>query len=349
MNTYLYDMELDKKEAHLLDRVIALWQQSALIDEEKAKQLQDTYTRRESNLGTLAIYAFIAALSCGLLAFGSLVLDEKWIELLRKQFGVSEVIVSIIFLLLTFLLTYWVKRRKQRYPEAGIANESFLITVVMSFGVAMVYLGRSLGYSGEHYIWLILLAAIGYGALAFYLKSPLLWVVMIIALAGFWGAATYEWQDKADYFLGMNYPLRMSLFGILVVLAAFALKRLPALGYVQQTSLVTGWLLLLIAAWTLSIFGNYSSYEAWSAIRQGRLWPWALAYTILLIAVLWYAVRQKDDTLRDIILIFFLVNIYTRYFEYFWDRTNKGLFFALLAVSFWWLGKKAERWRKQLK
>lgn len=342
-------MELDKKEAHLLDRFIARWTQSALIDASTAEQLKGTYASRESNLGALAIYAFIAALSCGLLAFGSLVLDEKWIELLRKQFGVSEVIVSVIFLLLTGLLVYWTRRRKHRHPESVIANESFLITVVMSFGVAMVYLGRSLGYSSDHYIWLILLSAIGYGALALYLKSPLLWVVMILTLAGFWGAASYEWQDKADYFLGMNYPLRMTLFGGLVVVAGFALTRVQALSYLQKTTIITGWLLLLIAAWTLSIFGNYSSYEAWSAIRQGRLWLWAVGFTVLLIGLLWYAVQVKDDTLRDIVLVFFLLNIYTRYFEYFWDHTNKGLFFALLAISFWWLGKRAERWRKQLK
>jgi len=46
-------------------------------------------------------------------------------------------------------------------------------------------------------------------------------------------------------------------------------------------------------------------------------------------------------------LVFFLVNIYTRYFEYFWDRTNKGIFFAILALSFWFVGKKAEQLRNR--
>ncbi|MCH5688495.1 hypothetical protein LWM68_32070 [Niabella sp. W65] len=58
--------------------------------------------------------------------------------------------------------------------------------------------------------------------------------------------------------------------------------------------------------------------------------------------------KTKDETLRDIVIIFFLLNIYTRYFEYFWDHTNKGLFFALLALSFWLIGKKAEQLRKRL-
>jgi hypothetical protein len=39
--------------------------------------------------------------------------------------------------------------------------------------------------------------------------------------------------------------------------------------------------------------------------------------------------------------------MYTRYFEYLWDRTHKGLFFAILAASFWWLGKLLEKRNKQ--
>ncbi|PYM49677.1 MAG: hypothetical protein DME14_08055 [Candidatus Rokuibacteriota bacterium] len=33
---------------------------------------------------------------------------------------------------------------------------------------------------------------------------------------------------------------------------------------------------------------------------------------------------------------------YTRFFEYFWDSLHKAVFFAVLAVSFWYLGRKAE-------
>ena len=33
---------------------------------------------------------------------------------------------------------------------------------------------------------------------------------------------------------------------------------------------------------------------------------------------------------------------YTRFFEYFWDSLHKAVFLAVLAVSFWYLGRKAE-------
>jgi hypothetical protein len=53
-------------------------------------------------------------------------------------------------------------------------------------------------------------------------------------------------------------------------------------------------------------------------------------------------------------LTFVFINLYTRYFEYFWHSLPKALFFGLLAVSFWVIGKYAEslwqlRWLKQHK
>jgi hypothetical protein len=42
--------------------------------------------------------------------------------------------------------------------------------------------------------------------------------------------------------------------------------------------------------------------------------------------------------------------MYTRYFEYFWNSMHKALFFALLGISFWLIGSKAEKyWRKEMK
>ncbi len=108
-----------------------------------------------------------------------------------------------------------------------------------------------------------------------------------------------------------------------------------------------GWVFFLVAAWSLSVMGNSSNFDVWLDMRQGKLWHWALGFTLLLLGLIFYAFRKKDAFLRDITLVFFLVNIYTRYFEYFWDKTNKGLFFAILAFSFWWIGKAAEKWRKK--
>jgi hypothetical protein len=125
------------------------------------------------------------------------------------------------------------------------------------------------------------------------------------------------------------------------------LRNFTKLQIFKQASAVFAWIAFLLAAWTLSILGNSSSVDVWMQVRQGSLWYWAVAFTALLVGLAVYAFKTGYTFLRDVTLVFFMINIYTRYFEYFWDSTNKGLFFAILAVSFWWLGRTAEKWRKR--
>jgi hypothetical protein len=343
---YLYRMEVEKKEAEVLDNAIKNWTEAEVIDQETASRLKGTYHIRESESNVLSVYAFIAAVSCGLLAFGALVMDEKWIELLRRKFGFSEIIVGLLFTLVTALFTYWGKKRQIKKPRSRAGSEAYNLTVILSFSVAMVYLGRSIGYQNGNYAPVLLVAAVVYGAIGIFLRSQLLWITMLITLAGWWGAQIY-FLRSSGMLLGLNYPLLMTLFGILVLAGWLLIQRFKKLETFEKTTYICGWVFFLVAAWTLSIFGNSNSWDAWLLVRQGRLWYWALAFTLLLTGLIIYAFRKKDDFLRDICLVFFLLNIYTRYFEYFWDKTNKGLFFSLLAVSFWLVGRKAEQWRKK--
>ena len=37
------------------------------------------------------------------------------------------------------------------------------------------------------------------------------------------------------------------------------------------------------------------------------------------------------------------LNLYTRFFDWFWDSLNTGLFFIIVGLSLWGLGAHAER------
>ncbi|WP_118972334.1 hypothetical protein [Taibaiella koreensis] len=340
-------MQVDKREAELIEKAIVHWREQGIVDEPTAVKMKESYALEDSDSNILSIYALIACVSCGLLAFGALVMDEKWIELVRRRFGFSEVIVGICFILLSAALVYLSYRRRCRKPGLYAANEAFNITIVLGLAVGMAYIGRSIGYQNGNYAPILLVAALLYGSIAVFLRSQLLWATLLLALAGWWGAQTYYWSHGNDYFLQMNYALRMSLFGALILLLQQLVQRVPVLMSFARITRIMGWVFFLVAAWSLSILGNSSNFDVWLQIRQGRLWVWALAFSLMLLGLIVYAFRRKDAFLRDICLIFFLINIYTRYFEYFWDKTNKGLFFAILAFSFWWIGRTAERWRKK--
>lgn len=340
-------MQIEKKDAEIIERAVAFWQEKGIVDDATAHKMKNSYRIDDSDSNVISTYALVASVSCGLLAFGALVMDEKWIELIRRKFGFSEVVVGIGFFLLSAVFVYFSSRRKRKTPDAQATNEAFNIVIVLSLAVAIAYTGRSIGYQNGNYAPILLLAAACYGGAGFFLKSRLLWAAMLVALAGWWGAQTYYWSHGQDYFAGMNYALRMTIFGAAILLIQFLTSNIKSLAIFSKITQVMGWVFFLVAAWSLSIMGNSSSFDVWLEVRQGKLWFWALSFSLLLIGLIIYAFKKKDPFLRDITLVFFLINIYTRYFEYFWDKTNKGLFFAILAFSFWWIGKAAEKWRKR--
>lgn len=340
-------MKVDKKEYEIIQKALSHWSKDQLIDTELKDKLSQTLDNSKSDIGNLTYYVFIAAISCAILAFGALVLDEKWIERMRSYFSFTETTIGIVFGILTFVLLFIIKKRKQKYPDMQLANESLSLVMLFSTGVAVAYIGRALGLGMQQFAPMTLITALLIGFFALFTKSRFLWLTMIIGLTFWFLYHTYTWTVLHNAkWLGMNIPLRMTLFSLLIWGSTWILKNIKSLQlYVNQT-FYAGLIMTFLAAWLLSIMGNYN-YDNWILIRQGKVVIFAIIYTILIVLGIWIAIKRKDVLMRDVLLIFFMLNLYTRYFEYFWDKTNKGLFFAIMACSFWLFGRQLERFRKK--
>ena len=142
----------------------------------------------------------------------------------------------------------------------------------------------------------------------------------------------------------MNYPLRFTLFGGLLTAAALALERQERFRPLRRVSLTMGLLYLFVSLWLLSIFGNHGDMGEWENAKQLELLHWSLLFALVAAWAIWQGLRHDDAALKGFGLTFLLINGYTRFFEYFWDALNKVVFFAILAVSFWMLGRLAEKW-----
>ena len=55
------------------------------------------------------------------------------------------------------------------------------------------------------------------------------------------------------------------------------------------------------------------------------------------------SLKTDDAMLRGFGLTFLAINLYTRFFEFFWNGMHKVLFFLILAVSLAVIGRYAER------
>jgi hypothetical protein len=103
-----------------------------------------------------------------------------------------------------------------------------------------------------------------------------------------------------------------------------------------------GLLYLFISLWMLSIFGNYGEINSWYRAHQIELFHWSLLFAFVALGAFVYGLKNDDATTRGFGLVFLFINLYTRFFEYFWNQLHKSIFFGLLALSLWYVGTRAE-------
>lgn len=104
-----------------------------------------------------------------------------------------------------------------------------------------------------------------------------------------------------------------------------------------------GLLYLFIALWILSIFGNYGDIISWRGSKQFELFHLSLLFGVCAAGSVYHGLKYDNGITKGFGITFLFINLYTRFFEYFWDGLHKAVFFAFLGVTFWIVGTRAER------
>lgn len=342
-------LDVTRQDHDTISEAIDFWKKRGLVDPEKAEELRGSMDVKSFDWARLARYAFWVAIACLVFAVFSLFVDESFIEFIQSLSDAPDVLYFGFFAALATVFYALGFRYKQRYPSNTLSTETMMLIGVFATAAAIGFLGKILGKESSHYSLFFLLSVLIYSFLAVRFRSQMIWIFMLIALGIWFATETAYHSDWGFRFWGMNYPLRFTIFGTLITLVAlFIVPKFPVLRDFHKTSYVIGLLYLLISLWLLSIFGNYSDWGMWLETRQHELLLWGLLSTAIAIGLVIYGLKFKDNTTREIGFVFFIINIYTRYVEYLWDNLNRALFFLILAVSFWLVGRWAERiWQKR--
>lgn len=336
-------ISLDKQESEFLDQTIKHWETDGLIDPETAGKLITSYEVKGFDWRRLAQYSFWIALVCGIIAIASLIIDDNVINWLKKLYDTPDILISIISAALAAFLFYLGRKKKQQYPERVFSNEAIIFLGVLFTASSIAFLGKTFDNGSGHFSILFLLSVLVYALLALRFSSSLIWAFALISLGSWFGTETGFQTDWSYYFLGMNYPLRFVIFGAALVAASALLKKSKRIGQFHDLTYIIGLFYLFISLWLLSIFGNFATLEDWFKIKQIEIIYWALLSAAVSAGFIMYGLKQKDAIAREFGITFLLINLYTRYFEYLWDVTDKTIFFSILAVSFWLIGRKAEK------
>lgn len=336
-------MKLNKKQGLFLKHTIEYWQQQGTITPEVANNLKDSFSIRSFDWERLAKYSFWISMICAVIAIAAITLDEFLMNLIEKIFVDSKLIPCLIFAVVAAAFYLFAYRRRQTKPLHQFSNEAIIFGGVLSTAVSVAYFGQAIDTGSGHFSLLFLLSTIIYAALAFWFPSKLIWVFSLLSLGSWFGAETGYMSGWGAYYLGMNYPLRFVLFGGVLIGLSWLFKRHVRFSDFAHSTYVMGLLYLFIALWILSIFGNYGDLNSWYNVKQYELLHWGILFAFVAIIAIFYGLKHDDATSRGFGITFLFLNLYTKYFEFFWNGMHKAIFFILLAVSFWWIGRHAEK------
>jgi len=335
--------KIDQEKSEFLEEMIAHWQHENLIPESTAERLRKSYEAKVFDWRRLAQYSFWIAMACGVISLGALLIDKTLLNYIERLYDTPNSIISILSALSAIGLFTLGFRRKKSKPELIFSNEAFILSGVMLTANAIAYFGKSLASGDNHFSILILMAVVVYGSLAYLFQSRVIWIFTLLSFGAWFGTETGYLSKWNWYFMGLNYPLRFVIFGVALTASSFLLKGHKKFDHFFNTTYISGMVYLFFSLWLLSIFGNYGILEDWYAVKQISLFYWAILSALVCLTSILIGLKYHDEIAREFGITFLFINLYTRYFEYFWDNWHKAVFFSVLAISFWLIGRKAEK------
>jgi hypothetical protein len=336
-------MKLPRKQAAFLRESIEQWKRDGLLADAQATQLTSTIVVQPFDWRRLAKYSFWIALF-SIVSSVSAALSDQWlVNLLERLFDAPAAAKCVGLSLLAAGLYWWGVHRRALDPAQVYRNEAILFLGVLVTAGAIYQLGMALDTGSGHFSILLLLSFLIYGILGIAVDSNLIWVFALASLGSWMGTETGYMSGWGAYYLGMNFPLRFVLFGGILTAAAFTLETHPKTQRFYRSTLTMGLLYLFIALWIMSIFGNYGDMQAWERAKQIELFHWSILFGLVACGAIYHGLKYDNGITKGFGLTFLFINLYTRFFELFWNSIHKAIFFALLGISFWYLGAKAEK------
>jgi len=345
-------LELTRKKARIVQKALSELEKEGTLSTEEAKKLSSSIHVIPMDWKKIAGYAFLLAVISLLISVFAVISDKYLMELLARLFSAPAAMKSIFFALVAVLFLFFGFRRIKNKPHRKYSNESIVFLGVLSIAASVGFLGVAIGKGSDSISLLFLLASFIYALIGWAASSRQVWIFSLIALGSWFGAQTGYISGWGAYYFGMNFPFRFVLFGGVLTLAGFIMEKMVKsdqqgsygrLVYLAVPTRVMGYLYLFMALWIMSIFGNYGDINVWRRAGHAELFQWSLLFGVAAIACIYHGVKYDDSVSRGFGITFILINLYTRFFEFFWNSLHKAIFFAVLAASFWLIGRHVEK------
>ena len=331
-------MKVSKKEHQVLLSSLSDWRQREIIDAKQQKQMQDSLEPKLFDWQLLAKFTFWGGVGCLVLALWAVVLDEKLMLLLEHLFNTPPIIKSIFLVVIAGVFWCWGVLIRRKKPGRIFSYDPIFFLGVISIAFSVLFLGEALNTGSGHFSILILIPTVIYFLAGWLMRSGLIWLCALTAAGIWYGFETDYISGESELFVGMNLPVRYLPFGVLIWLGGFLVQR--RFDGAKTLTQVVGLGCFFFALWLTTFYGNGEWYPKTGEFEH---LPWSILLLVVSVLSIYTGAKRKDDRLREFGVVFVLVNIYSRYFEYLWNEMHTSLFLTVMAASLWLVGKYAER------
>lgn len=312
----------------LLTREAIDWHQQGLINQSLLDALLPRYETHGRFLAALLKWLGLFAL----FQLGLAVL--AFIAMMTESAGVAALLLALVGAGLWFWGVQMATDPQQRHPFTG----AVLVTASLAaaFGtVLLLYLAVG-GDSEDRAIpVLMLLTGLLAGLTAY--RYHLRWPLLLALLLFFHGlGAWHAYGGHGAYFAHIQDERLMAVIALAAISLGLWHERRLEIGPLRRCAgfgalyLIFGLLYLNLSLWFLTLFG--------------RPLHWVLLFTAAGVAQIIVGARLHDARFTGFGIVFLAINLYTRFFEHFWERLSLGSLFLIggaLAMAF---GFACERW-----
>ncbi len=337
-------MKLSKREYQQIVTKLDKWLESEKLTVEKYNELKESIKIKEIDWRRIAQNMLALAVLFMIVAFLHLIVEEWIIDILMKFFALSDkffmTLLFICFAGLTSLAT--VIHKKSKKDRSNIFRESLLILALASFVGFLFFLSDIYCVSAHIGILFVLLTSAITLLFGKIFNSQLFWILGIVGSLMWFGIHTSYTDNQSPLFWGMNLAVRY--FVLLIVLNGILLL-LQKIGLSILFESLTFNILMgifIIALWFVALFGNFSSFTEWKHSSPLLLLPGGIIMFIIS-SILWFVGKKSlNSTLKWFGAFGLLADVYTQYFLFLWNPLPASIFFFILALSFFIIGRKAE-------
>jgi len=307
------------------------WLQEGIIDESLYKQLRHRYITPGIDLTTVIKW---------ILVFGVIILGGGLALLFSDVFrNLPDVIIVLMLTVLTTAFYYGGYHLSARHRRTLIYSGRALVFVgTITTVVDLIWMGRVLGLAGNHWPLMVGLAALIYFAVGYSMKDLLVIVFGVIASLIWFGSETGYLSGWDSHWLGMNYPLRFVFFGLVIMTPGVLYEQSASKTgfdknyYYGRIYTSIGLLCVLISLWLTSLVGNSTDPDQFHTVDAFTRFFYVFLFTLGGGLVIYYGIRLRDRMLIGFGTVALCIDLYTRFFEHFWNTLSKSLFFIALGA-----------------